>query len=120
MNCEDVREHLAEHVLGSLTDDADTEVRGHLRGCMACRLELRALEEGVTTFARAAHQVDPPPHLKERVLATLEEERREAPKPVRRMRLPARRFAAVAAAVIVLGGSVGVAAVQRGRVGHYE
>jgi Putative zinc-finger len=120
MNCEAVREHLADHVLGSLPPQTDADVRAHLRGCMSCRLELRALEEGMTTFARAAHQVDPPTDLKERVLATLEEERREAPKPVRRMRLPVRRIAAVAAAVIVLGGSVGVAAVQSGRAGHYE
>jgi hypothetical protein len=120
MSCEDVREHLADHVLGSLPAELDATLRAHLRGCMACRLELRALEEGVSTFARAAHQVDPPDSLKERVLSTLEEERSEAPDRLRRNGLRWRRVAAVAAAVIVLGGAVSAAAVQSGRVGHYE
>src|SRR2546423_13627927 len=109
MNCDAVREHLADHVLGSLPDDVDAEVRAHLRGCMSCRLELRALEEGVSTFARAAHQEDPPPSLRERVLATLEEERKETPERLRRKGLGLRRVAAVAAAVVVLGGGVGAA-----------
>jgi hypothetical protein len=87
---------------------------------MSCRLELRALDEGMSTFARAAHQVDPPAELKDHVLATLEEERREAPKPLRRRGIPVRRIAAVAAAVIVLGAAVGMAAVQSGRAHHYE
>ena len=120
MNCDDVREHLADHVLGSLADDTEAEVRAHLRGCMACRLELRALEEGVSTFARAAHQVDPPAELKERVLSTLGEERTESPNRLRRKRIPGRRIAAVAAAIIVLGAAIAAAAVQSGRAGHYE
>src|ERR1043166_7484696 len=106
MTCEDVREHLADHVLGSLPEDMDGQVRSHLRGCMSCRLELRALEEGVGTFARRGPQEAPPPSLRERVLATLEEERRETPERLRRKGPGLRRVAAVAAAVIVLGGAV--------------
>jgi anti-sigma factor RsiW len=120
MSCDEVREQLAEHVLGTLPDGTDGDVRRHLRGCMACRLELRGLEEGMSTFARAAHQVDPPEALKEGVLAVLEDERAEMPGPVRRMRFPARRLAVAAAALVVLGGSVGLAAVQTSRASHYH
>jgi anti-sigma factor RsiW len=118
MSCDEVREQLAEHVLGTLPEETEGEVRRHLRGCMACRLELRGLEEGMSTFARAAHQVDPPDALKERVLAVLEEERVEAPAPPRR--IPARRIAVAAAAFVILGGSIGLAAVQTNRASHYH
>lgn len=74
MTCEQVREQLAEHLLGTLDETADGEVRVHLRGCGACRAELRAMADGVGTFAAAAHDVDPPGDLRQRVLTTLDEE----------------------------------------------
>src|SRR5919197_1575141 len=107
MNCDEVREQLAEHVLGALPEDVDASVRAHLRGCMTCRQERAALEDGVGTLARAAHQVDPPDALKARVLGVLEKERIESPAPVRRNSPRVRRMALAAAAVIVLGGKVG-------------
>jgi predicted anti-sigma-YlaC factor YlaD len=120
MTCEEVREHLAEHVLGTLPEEADAGIRRHLRGCMTCRRELRALDEGVSTFARAAHQVDPPEALKERVLGVLEDEHREAPHPSRRLGIPVRRLAVAAAAVLVLGASASVAVVQTQRASHWH
>jgi hypothetical protein len=68
----------------------------------------------MSTFARAAHQVDPPDPLKERVLAALEEERSEtAP---RRRRIPGRPLQwTAAAAIVALAGALawtGVAAVR--------
>lgn len=74
MTCEQVREQLAEHLLGTLEETADGEVRIHLRGCGSCRAELRAMADGVGTFATAAHDVDPPGDLRQRVLTTLDEE----------------------------------------------
>jgi hypothetical protein len=74
VTCEQVREQLAEHLLGTLETTADEEVRVHLRGCGSCRAELRAMADGVRTFAAAAHDVDPPDELRQRVLATLDEE----------------------------------------------
>ena len=74
MTCEQVREQLAEHLLGTLEETADGEVRIHLRGCGSCRAELRAMADGVGTFAAAAHDVDPPGDLRQRVLTTLDEE----------------------------------------------
>jgi anti-sigma factor RsiW len=105
VTCDDVREQLADHVLGSLPEDAEVEVRRHLRGCMTCRRDLRTLEEGVSTFARAAHQVQPPPGLRDRVLATLEDEQAEQPET--RRRVPGRMArVAVAAAVAALAGAL--------------
>ena len=115
MNCDAVREHLAEHLLGSLPHDAERAVSAHLRGCMACRRELAALDEGMRTFARAAHQVDPPESLKTRVLDVLDEERGVEPEPVRRNGSRLRRIALVAAAAVLLGSAVGMAAVQSNR-----
>ena len=115
MNCENVREHLAEHLLGSLPDDVEHGVSAHLRGCMACRRELAALDEGMRTFATAAHQVDPPESLRARVLEVLEEEHETASEPLRRRAFGLRRIALAAAAVVVLGSTVGVAAVQANR-----
>lgn len=74
MTCDEVREQLAEHLLGTLDEVADAAVRRHLRGCAGCRSEAAALSEGVSTFARAAHDVEPPEDLRGRVLGVLEEE----------------------------------------------
>jgi hypothetical protein len=120
MSCDDVREHLADHVLGTLPQELEAGVRGHLRGCMACRRDLAALEDGMSTFARAAHQVEPPEALKTRVLSVLAEEQADSPNALGRKRFPLRRIALAAAAVIVLGTSVGVATVQSQQAGRYE
>lgn len=79
MRCEAVREHLAEHLLGTLEDPVDADVRAHLRGCASCRTEMSALAEGVSTLAAAAHDVPPPEELHDRVLRVLEQEWAEAP-----------------------------------------
>src|SRR5437588_7367040 len=116
MTCDTVREHLAEYVLGSLPGDVENDVRRHLRGCMSCRRELHALEEGVSTFARAAHQVDPPASLRDRVLATLEEERTDQPESGRR---PGRLLrVAVAAAMVALVGALAWTGVTAAGASH--
>ena len=78
MRCEEVREQLAEHLLGTLDERVDAEVREHLRGCASCRADMAALAEGVSTFAAAAHDLDPPEDLRERALTVLEREWAEA------------------------------------------
>jgi Putative zinc-finger len=74
MTCEEVRELLPEHLLGTLEEPEDLEVRRHLRGCTGCREERMHLEEGVSALSRAVHDHEPPPELRERVLRTLDEE----------------------------------------------
>jgi hypothetical protein len=116
VTCDEVREQLAEHLLGTLEASRDEQVQGHLRGCGSCRRELRALEEGIGTFARAAHQVEPPPEVRDRVLSVLEEEwAASTPEPAHHRHPP---WLAWAAAAVVLAGSLawgGMATVRAGR-----
>jgi predicted anti-sigma-YlaC factor YlaD len=116
VTCEDVRERLPEHLLGTLESDEDLVVRRHLRGCAACRAELEALAEGLTQFARAAHDRVPPEDLRGRVLTVLEEEWRDAPSPSRGKRWQALVAVAAALAVVVASLAWGVAANDRANV----
>jgi Putative zinc-finger len=77
MTCDEVRERLPEHVLGTLDDVSDLAIRRHLRGCAGCRREMDALGEGLALFARAAHNAEPPPELEGRVIGTLTDEWRD-------------------------------------------
>jgi hypothetical protein len=116
--CEDVREHLAEHLLGTLERLPDADVRHHLRGCAACRAELAALDDGLSTFSRAAHDVEPPAALERRVLAVLEEE--WSAKPARhRLRLPIRQLA-WAAMVLLLAASLSWGVASKMTAERYE
>lgn len=108
MRCENVREQLAEHLLGTLEPAADTEVRRHLRGCASCRAETTVLADGVSTFAAAAHDVQPPDPLRRRVLAVMQEEWSDAPPEATPRRRVARigRAAGIAAVVAALAWGV--------------
>jgi Putative zinc-finger len=100
MTCEEVRERLPEHVLGTLDDVSDLAIRRHLRGCAGCRREMDALGEGLAMFASAAHNTEPPPELEGRVLGALADEWEDAaPAPERASRGTARWAWLTAAAV---------------------
>jgi len=104
VTCDDARELLPEHLLGTLEGPDDLEVRRHLRGCAGCRREMRALGEGIASFARAAHEGTPPPELKDRVMTVLQQEWQddvEPPAPARGGRWLS-WAAGVAAAVVVV------------------
>lgn len=111
MTCDEVRDLLPEHLLGTLEGPEDLEVRRHLRGCAACRDERMKLEEGVSALSRAVHDQEPPSELRDRVLGTLGEEWEETgrvptsvPSPgAGRERLRWRAFAAAAALILVVG-----------------
>ena len=79
MTCNDARERLPEHLLGTIEEVEDLEVRRHLRACSGCRAELAALGEGLSQFARASHDRPPPDELRGRVLGILAEEWRDVP-----------------------------------------
>lgn len=119
MTCDDVRELLPDHVMGSLSEDDATAVRRHLRGCAACRADASRLDEGLGLFSVAAHAVEPPPELRERVLSTLAEEWGEAeasaaPGRPRRLGLtPVRMLAAAAVIVALAAVGWGVASQMR-------
>jgi hypothetical protein len=120
VTCDEVREQLAEHLLGTLEPSIDLEVRRHLRGCAGCRRELGALAEGVSTFSRAAHDLEPPPELRDRVLGVLAEEWSEEPaggtegRSARPVAVRVGRVLAVAALVAALGWG-GYATARLGR-----
>jgi hypothetical protein len=118
VTCDQVREQLAEHLLGTLEAPADAEVRLHLRGCASCRAEMAALADGVSTFAAAAHDVKPPEELRDRVLGVIEEEWAAA---VVESAPRARRtwiWRAATAAALIAALSWG--AVATGRAWHFE
>ncbi|MGZ5290774.1 MAG: zf-HC2 domain-containing protein [Actinomycetota bacterium] len=111
MRCDEVHEQLAEHLLGTLEPGTDADVRLHLRGCASCRVEMTALAEGVSTLAAAAHDVDPPPELRDRVLTVLGEEWVEAGEPTAAPGRSAWRWrTAAAAAALVAAIAWGVVA----------
>ncbi len=119
MKCDEVRDQLAEHLLGTLDEPADLEIRRHLRGCAACRREMTALAEGVSTFARAAHEVEPPPELKERVLSAVREDHADSAPGAPAKRRPA-AWLAIAAAAVLVAGSLAWGVRSNVHARHYE
>jgi len=119
VTCDEVRDQLAEHLLGTLDDPVDAQVRRHLRGCSDCRRDMAALAEGLSTFAKAAHELTPPEELKERVLSELRGDWAEDPAPSVSGRRPI-RWVAWAAAVVLVAGSTSWALWSNDRAARYE
>jgi hypothetical protein len=120
MKCDEVRDLLPEHLLGSLDDTTDARVRRHLRGCAECRAERLRLEDGVATLSYATHEATPPDDLRDHVVGVLRQEwaQPEAPAPVTARAsvtrsIGMRWLATAAAAMLVV--SIGWAAVQNHR-----
>jgi hypothetical protein len=113
MTCDEVRDLLPEHLLGSLDETADARVRRHLRGCGECRAERLRLEEGVAALSHATHEAPPPELLRGHVLGVLAQEWREpdaieeTPRPATRRTSPWRWVTAVAAALLIVAVSWG-------------
>ena len=124
MTHEEVRDQLAEYLLGDLDEVSEQAIARHLRGCGTCRQELTALSEGVSTFARAAHELDPPPELRDRVLGSLQEERKDAAAPSAPSKRPRRlgvlAWAAAFVAVILVSGSLASVVVANDRAADWK
>lgn len=119
MRCDEVRDQLAEHLLGTLDEPANVKVRRHLRGCAHCRRDMAALAEGLSTFARAAHELAPPEELKQRVLSELQGDWAEDRAPSGSGRRPI-RWVAWAAAVVLVAGSASWALWSNARAARNE
>ncbi len=118
MTCEQAREQLPDYTLGTLSEIEAAAVRRHLRGCAACRGEANSLDEGVAMFASAAHELTPPPELKDRVLTVMAEEWQETPVSRRDRFRTLVRWPSLAAAALILVGALawgGVAQVNANR-----
>lgn len=59
MKCESVREQLTAYLEGDLADDRGSAVRGHLRGCDACR-DVATNEAALRDGLRSLPPIDPP------------------------------------------------------------
>jgi anti-sigma-K factor RskA len=66
---------LAAYLLGALTDDEANSFEAHLETCEICQARERWLRTSVEVLPASVEPVEPPPELRERLLATV---RREA------------------------------------------
>ena len=121
----------AAYLLGALDDTERTAFEEHLEGCAACREEVAELRPAAQSLPVSVEPMDPPPELKSRIMAEVEREASllaaagpeadRAPAPPRRrrrllgsLRMPRLAPVAVAAALVVAGVAIGVAASQLG------
>jgi anti-sigma-K factor RskA len=66
---EDRREALAAYALGALDPAETVELERHVAGCDTCREHLRWLDPALEVLAESVEPVEPPPALRERVMA---------------------------------------------------
>ena len=109
------RDDLVAYSLGALESGEERGVEDHVPGCARCTRELEALAPAVAVLGESVEQLEPPPELRERVLAVVrsEAEPERAPEPaVRRkpghlrsfLMRPATALAALAVAVAGVAG----------------
>lgn len=105
MTCEETEELLPEYVLGALSADEAAGVARHLAGCPAHQVSLDSYQAVCDSLGASVPLVDPPAHLKSRLMARI------APQPARLPDQIVRRLRwswAVAAAVTVLALAFGL------------
>jgi anti-sigma-K factor RskA len=111
-------EDLAPYLLGALEPGEAAELERHLQGCELCRAERRWLEPAVRSLPGTVQRREPPPTLRESLMAEVRAEARRAAAAERaesrRSRLPAwlqgggtRLAAGLAAAVLLVAGAAG-------------
>jgi anti-sigma factor RsiW len=103
------KEDLAAYVLGALDGDEANELERHLEGCERCQEEMRWLHPAVQVLPESVERQEPPPALREALMAEVRDDVREAqarPAPSRRRWLlkPAMGFAVVALLVAGVAG----------------
>jgi anti-sigma-K factor RskA len=109
------RDDLVAYSLGALEPGEERGVEDHVPGCARCIRELEALAPAVAVLGESVEQLEPPPELRERVLAVVrsEAEPDRAPEPaVRRKPRNLRSFlmrpaTALAALAIAVAGVAG-------------
>ena len=72
------REELSAYLLGALEPGEAEALEGHLEGCERCREELRWLAPARDALPETVARMQPPPELRERLLAEVREDARRA------------------------------------------
>ena len=80
---------LAAYMLDALASDEKRRFERHLDGCQRCQERARWLKGSVEMLPAAVEQVEPPPALRERLMATVREEAEQPGRPA--VRAPRRR-----------------------------
>src|SRR6266545_206569 len=117
MDCLDVRDRLADYVLGGCAPEEAAAVRRHLEWCAGCRKELAELEEGVATVGWSLDPVRPPEDLEERVVDAVAEAAGARRTERRRFRLVT---AVAVLATFLAVGAVGWSMAMAGRLGQAQ
>ncbi|CAN5439278.1 anti-sigma factor [soil metagenome] len=118
------REDLIAYSLGGLDSAEHEAVASHVEGCDACAVDLAHYAPAVSVLGESVEQVTPPPELRERVLAIVNEEagpefRRESKRP--RFNLGAlllRSATGLAVVALVFAGLAGYLAGENGSGGE--
>lgn len=106
-------EDLAAYALGALDAREAAELERHLEGCEHCQEELRWLQPAVQALPEAVERQEPPPRLRETLMAEVRADAVPAPAPAKSTRRnwffkPAMGFAVLALLVAgVVGYEVG-------------
>ena len=110
------RDDLVAFALGALEQGDERAVEAHVPSCARCTRELEALVPAVAVLGESVEQLEPPPELRERVLAVVRSEaageREQVARPVRRERRGLRGFllrpaVALATVAVIAAGIAG-------------
>jgi anti-sigma-K factor RskA len=110
------RDDLVAFALGALEQGDERAVEAHVPSCARCTRELEALVPAVAVLGESVEQLEPPPELRDRVLATVRSEAAGEPereeRPVRRRQRGLRGFllrpaVALATVAVVAAGVAG-------------
>ncbi|MBI2760513.1 MAG: anti-sigma factor [Chloroflexi bacterium] len=82
MNCEELEDLAGALALGAALPEEVAAARAHLGTCPNAHALLRELTVTASLLAEAAEPVEPPPRLRERILAAARAERDTAPEPI--------------------------------------
>jgi hypothetical protein len=118
VKCLEVRDALAEHVLG-VAGPRVGEVERHLAWCAACRKEERDLERAAATLAFALSPAEPDPSLEDRVVETVRARAAPAGATAQGGRRLRRTTAVLLAAALAVAG-LGWGAVMAGRAARTQ
>jgi anti-sigma-K factor RskA len=111
------RDDVGAYLLGALNDPERQAFERHLRGCDECREELERLRPAAEALPGSVVQLEPPPGLKQRLMAEVEGDAAPAGRTargagwLRGFRVPRPAFVAAA---LVLGLAIGFGVAQLG------